>query len=98
MGAEAAAITGTYSERAALVEQESRKRSTSFFLMPDDLPPPPSVRIRRCTIHAGRYRWDVIEGGRPIASALESFATKDEAEAAGVAELAKLALGTTDEK
>jgi hypothetical protein len=62
-----------------------------FSVMPDDLPPPPSVRIRRCSIHAGRYRWDVMEGGRPIASASESFATKDEAEAAGFDELAKLA-------
>jgi hypothetical protein len=66
--------------------------------MPDDLPPPLSVRIRRCTIHAGRYRWDVMEGGRPVASAPESFATRDEAEAAGFNELAKLAPKTTDEK
>jgi hypothetical protein len=69
-----------------------------FSVMPDDLPPPPSVRIRRCSIHAGRYRWDIIEGGRPVASASESFATKDEAEAAGFDELAKLALGATDKK
>jgi hypothetical protein len=63
---------------------------SAFPLVPTDLSPPYSVRVRRCTIHVGRYRWDIMEGGRPIASAPESFATRDQAEAAGLTEMDRL--------
>ena len=52
--------------------------------------PPYEVKTRRCTIHAGRYRWDIRERGEPVQSSMESFATREEAEAAGHAEMEKL--------
>ena len=63
-----------------------------FSAMPSDLPPY-SIRVRRCTIHAGRFRWDILDGTRPIASAPESFATRDQAKAAGVKEVDRLTGG-----
>jgi hypothetical protein len=56
-----------------------------------DAQPSLTVRVRRCTIHAGRFRWDILENGAPLESASESFATRAEAEAAGRAELEKMA-------
>jgi hypothetical protein len=58
--------------------------------MSGKLPPPYSLRVRSCTIHAGRLRWDIHEHGRPIQSSLDSFATDQEAEADGLAEMEKL--------
>jgi hypothetical protein len=49
-----------------------------------------SLRVRPCTIHAGRFRWDIQEHGRPMQSSLDSFASDQEAEADGLAEMAKL--------
>ena len=48
------------------------------------------VKVRPCTIHAGRFRWDILENGRPVQSSPGSFATKQEAEASGFAEIEKL--------
>jgi len=65
--------------------------------MPDA--PPFSVRVRPCTLHPGRYRWDIFQLGRPILSSEDSFASKTEAEADGSNELAKLseaAAGNTE--
>jgi hypothetical protein len=42
-------------------------------------------------LHPGRYRWDILEFGRPIDSAPESFATEAEAEADGMRALDVLA-------
>jgi hypothetical protein len=53
--------------------------------------PPFSMRVRSCTLHPGRYRWDISQLGRPILSSEDSFATEIEAEADGLVELAKLA-------
>jgi hypothetical protein len=58
--------------------------------MPNGLPPY-AIRVRRCTIHAGRLRWDLLDGTRPSVSAPESFATRDEAEAAGLKEMRRIA-------
>ena len=52
---------------------------------------PYAIRVRRCTIHAGRFRWDLLDGTRPSVSAPESFATRDEAEAAGLKEMRRIA-------
>ena len=52
--------------------------------------PPYEVKIRRCTIHVGRYRWDIREHGKTVQSSSESFETRKEAVAAGRAELANL--------
>lgn len=48
------------------------------------------VKVRPCTIHAGRYRWDIHENGRPAQSSPDSFENEREAEAAGRAEMEKL--------
>jgi hypothetical protein len=53
-------------------------------------PQPYDLVTRPCTIHAGRFRWDLRENGRPIQSSLESFATKQEAHSDGRHELEKL--------
>jgi hypothetical protein len=51
---------------------------------------PYDLVTRPCTIHAGRFRWDLRENGRPIQSSLESFATEQEAHSDGRHELEKL--------
>jgi hypothetical protein len=53
-------------------------------------PQPYDLVIRPCTIHAGRFRWDIRENGRPAQSSMESFATEQEAHADGRHELEKL--------
>ena len=55
-------------------------------------PQPYDLVTRPCTIHAGRFRWDIRENGRPIQSSMESFATEQEAHADGRHELEKLIL------
>src|ERR1700736_1984770 len=55
-------------------------------------PHPYDLVTRPCTIHAGRFRWDIRENGRPIQSSMESFATEQEAQADGRHELEKLML------
>jgi hypothetical protein len=52
-------------------------------------PPPYGIKTRRCTIHAGRYRWDILAGGKAVQSSMDSFATRHEAEVAGRAEMEK---------
>jgi hypothetical protein len=54
------------------------------------LPVPYEVKTRRCTIHVGRYRWDILAHGKKMQSSTASFATRQEADAAGRAELEKL--------
>jgi hypothetical protein len=53
-------------------------------------PQPYDLVTRPCTIHAGRFRWDIREHGRPIQSSIESFATEQEAHADGRHELEKI--------
>jgi hypothetical protein len=53
-------------------------------------PQPYDLVTRPCTIHAGRFRWDIRENGRPIQSSMESFATEQEARADGRHELEKI--------
>jgi hypothetical protein len=53
-------------------------------------PQPYDLVTRPCTIHAGRFRWDIRENGRPIQSSMESFATEQEAHADGRHELEKV--------
>ncbi|WMT70966.1 hypothetical protein [Bradyrhizobium sp. Ash2021] len=53
-------------------------------------PQPYDLVTRPCTIHAGHFRWDIRENGRPIQSSMESFATEQEAHADGRHELEKL--------
>ena len=53
-------------------------------------PQPYDLVTRPCTIHAGRFRWDIRQNGRPVQSSVESFATEQEAHADGRHELEKL--------
>lgn len=55
--------------------------------MPDA---PYAINVRPCTIHAGRFRWDIIYLGTPILSSPDSFPTELEALNDGTRELAKL--------
>jgi hypothetical protein len=48
------------------------------------------LKVRRCTIHAGRYRWDILENGRPLQSSTDSFPTRKEAQKAGLIEMRRL--------
>jgi hypothetical protein len=36
------------------------------------------IVARRCTILAGRYRWDIRQSGLPIRSSMDSFAGEQE--------------------
>jgi hypothetical protein len=53
-------------------------------------PQPYDLVTRPCTIHAGRFRWDIRENGTPVQSSMESFASEQEAHADGRHELEKL--------
>jgi hypothetical protein len=46
------------------------------------------LRVRLCTDR--RFRWDILADGQSIQSSPESFATTQEAEASGFAEIEKL--------
>jgi hypothetical protein len=53
-------------------------------------PQPYDLVTRPCTIHAGRFRWDIRQNGRPVQSSMESFASEQEAHMDGRLELEKL--------
>jgi hypothetical protein len=55
------------------------------------LPPPPyGLKTRRCTIHAGRFRWDILERGKAVQLSAGSYVTRHDAEVAGGAEMERL--------
>jgi hypothetical protein len=58
--------------------------------MTDQAPPPYDLVVRPCTIHAGRFRWDIREGGTPVQSSLDSFASEQEARMDGIQQVEKL--------
>jgi hypothetical protein len=66
----------------------SRARSTGNVFMSDA---PYAVSTRPCTIHAGRFRWDIMYFGTPILSSPDSFPTELDALNAGTREIGKLA-------
>jgi hypothetical protein len=53
-------------------------------------PPPYGLKTRRCTIHAGHFRWDILERGKAVQSSAESYVTRHDAEVAGRAETERL--------
>jgi hypothetical protein len=53
-------------------------------------PPPYELVVRGCTIHPGRYRWDIRQSGTPVQSSMESFATAQEAHKDGRQVIEKL--------
>jgi hypothetical protein len=52
---------------------------------------PYAISVRACTIHAGRFRWDIMYLGTPILSSPDSFPTELEALNDGTREISKLA-------
>jgi hypothetical protein len=56
---------------------------------------PYAVCTRPCTIHAGRFRWDIMYFSIPILSSPDSFPTELEALNAGTREISKLASPTS---
>jgi hypothetical protein len=58
--------------------------------MTDHAPPPYDLVIRPCTIHAGRYRWDIRQSGIPVQSSAESFSSEQEAHMDGRLEVERL--------
>jgi hypothetical protein len=58
--------------------------------MIDPTPPPYELVVRACTIHAGRYRWDIRQSGTPVQSSMESFASPQEADTVGRQVIEKL--------
>jgi hypothetical protein len=53
-------------------------------------PQPYDLVTRPSTIHAGRFRWDIRQNGRPVQSSMEAFASEQEAHMDGRLELEKL--------
>jgi len=54
-------------------------------------PPHPYVlKIRSCTEHVGRYRWEILDSDGLLDTSFESFATKQEAEEDGQREMKSL--------
>jgi hypothetical protein len=50
-------------------------------------------------MHPGRFRWDILERGKPVQSSAESYATRREAEADARVEVEKLTrLGRSTDK
>jgi hypothetical protein len=62
--------------------------------MTDSTPPPYELAVRACTIHAGRYRWDIRVSGTPVQSSIESFASPQEAQTDGRQVIEKLMQGS----
>jgi hypothetical protein len=58
--------------------------------MTDPTPPPYELVVRACTIHAGRYRWEIRQVGTPVQTSMESFATAQEAHVDGRQVIEKL--------
>ena len=61
--------------------------------MADEFPPSYTVAARPCTIHAGRFRWDIHHLGECVFSSSESFATEQEAATDGLKEVERLNSG-----
>jgi hypothetical protein len=67
--------------------------------MADQLPPPYGIRTTRCRVHPARFRWNILERGKPVQSSEESYATRHEAEAAARVEMEKFTrLGESADK
>jgi hypothetical protein len=58
--------------------------------MTDAIPPPYDLVVRACTIHAGRYRWEIRLIGTPVQTSMESFASAQQAHADGRQVIEKL--------
>jgi hypothetical protein len=78
-------------DRHNALQEIGRFRARIIALQRLDLqaPQPYDLVTRPCTIHAGRFRWDIRENGRPVQSSIESFASEQEAYMDGRLELEK---------
>jgi hypothetical protein len=56
-----------------------------------DMPPSTyCVAVRQCTLHAGRFRWEIRRGGEPVPSSPNSYVNEMEALRAGTDEILRL--------
>jgi hypothetical protein len=53
-------------------------------------PHPYALKIRPCTEHAGRFRWDILDGDEVLDTSWDSFATGREARDSGQQEMKNL--------
>jgi len=58
-----------------------------------DQVPPYELVVRLCTIHSGRFRWDIRQSGTPVQSSADSFQSEQEAHQDGRREMEKLMQG-----
>ena len=75
--------------RAAL-ERGRLPVHTLIMAAPGASAPPYQVKVRRCTIHVGRFRWDILVNGKPAESSPDSYVSREEAKADGLARLKEL--------
>jgi hypothetical protein len=53
-------------------------------------PHPYSLKIRPCTEHAGRFRWEILDSDGVLDTSWDTFATEREAEEVGRREMKNL--------
>jgi hypothetical protein len=58
--------------------------------MPNQTPPRYAVAVRACTIHTGRFRWDIHRDGVAVLSSPNSYVSETEALRAGAEEILRL--------
>jgi hypothetical protein len=56
----------------------------------EKIPHPYLLKIRSCTEHAGRFRWEILDGDGVLDTSIESFATGREARDSGQREMKNL--------
>ena len=69
--------------------RSSRSKFDQRVVMPP-VRPAYELKTRRCTIHVGRFRWDLLENGKRIESSAESFPTRTTARQDGLSVMEKL--------
>ena len=61
--------------------------------MSNAVPAAYELKTRRCTIHVGRFRWDILQNGKAVQSAEESFPTRKAARQDGLSVMEKFVRG-----
>jgi hypothetical protein len=59
--------------------------------MSKPMPPTYELSTRPCTIHAGRFQWEIRQSGAPIQTSADSFLAEQQAREDGLRELERLA-------
>jgi hypothetical protein len=85
-------ITDNRTTDGSRLETGRSQAHTMVMAAPDAPVPPYRIRVRRCTIHLGRFRWDIIVDGTPVESSPDSYFSRREAKAVGLARLKELVI------